>query len=166
MCFCCNRALHTWDASDNPLYEHCRINPECPFVQEATSDDVDETSALRPSKSSAPLSGGKAAEAPEAAGPQGWTLQHGCTWPKDTLIDHLLICVHGVHIKGNALTEYVETMRKNSAYVAGKYMDDRPMMMAVDAIDWHTVVEGVPKEIMDKIMLNQVCVISRSLLPL
>jgi len=30
-------------------------------------------------------------------------------------------------------------MRKNSAYVAGKYMDDRPMMMAVDAIDWHTV---------------------------
>ena len=43
-----------------------------------------------------------------------------------------------------------------SADVAGKYMDDRPMMMAVDAIDWHTVVEGVPKEIMDKIMLNQV----------
>ena len=42
VCFCCNRALHTWDPADNPLYEHCRVNAECPYVQAAVSDDVDE----------------------------------------------------------------------------------------------------------------------------
>jgi hypothetical protein len=156
VCFCCNRALHTWDPTDNPLYEHCRVNAECPFVLAAASDDIDDLPSKRPLKISAPLSGGKG---DKSDAPQKWTLQHGCTWPKDTVIDHLLICVHGVHIKGNALSEYVETMRKNSAYVAGKYMDDRPMMMAVDAIDWHTLVEGVPKETMDQIMLNSVRVI-------
>jgi len=160
VCFCCNRALHTWDTADNPLYEHCRVNPECPFVQAAVSDDIDDMpKGKSPQKVSAPLLGGKASSDKSDTVPQGWTLQHGCTWPKDTVIDHLLICVNGVQIKGNALNEYVETMRKNSAYVAGKYMDDRPMMMAVDAIDWHTLVEGVPKKTMDQIMLNSVRVI-------
>lgn len=159
VCFCCNRALHTWDPNDNPLYEHCRVNAECPFIQAAAADDIDAMPAKRFPVT--PLSGSKAAaseDAPEH--PQAWTLQNGCTWPKDTVIDHLLICVHGVQLKGaNTLSEYVETMRKNSAHVAGKYMDDRPMMMAVDAIDWHTLVEGVPKDTMDQIMLDSVRVI-------
>ena len=156
VCFCCNRALHTWDPKDNPLYEHCRVNAECPFIQAATADDIDAMPAKRIPV--APLSGGKAGPSQDAeAPPQAWTLQNGCTWPKDTVIDHLLICVHGVQLKGaNTLSEYVETMRKNSAHVAGKYMDDRPMMMAVDAIDWHTLVEGVAKETMDQIMLDSV----------
>jgi len=34
------------------------------------------------------------------------------------------------------LEQYIDTMRKNSAEVAGKYMQERPMMMAIDAIDW------------------------------
>lgn len=34
------------------------------------------------------------------------------------------------------LAQCVNAMRKNSEYVAGKYMQERPMMMAVDAIDW------------------------------
>ena len=158
VCFCCNRALHTWDPNDNPLYEHCRVNAECPFMQAAASDDIDAMPAKRFPIPIAPLSGGKAADTPSQ--PQAWTLQNGCTWPRDTVIDHLLICVNGVQLKGaNTLSEYVETMRKNSAHVAGKYMDDRPMMMAVDAIDWHTLVEGVSKDTMDQIMLDSVRVI-------
>ena len=68
-----------------------------------------------------------------------WTATNGCTWPRDTAIDHLLICVHGEAMTGASLTQYMQTMRKNSAYIAKKYMEERPMMMAVDAIDWHSV---------------------------
>ncbi|MGB1591334.1 MAG: baculoviral IAP repeat-containing protein, partial [Promethearchaeia archaeon] len=156
VCFCCNRALHTWDPADNPLYEHCRVNAECPYVQAAVSDDVDElrSRGLKRAPSERGGTGGKGAAAAGAGAgagdaresPRAWRLDDGCTWPRDTVIDHLLICVHGVNFKGpEKLQGYVDAMRKNSEYVAGKHLDDRPMMVAVDAIDWHTKVEGVPK---------------------
>jgi len=69
VCFCCKRALHTWDPEDTPLYEHCRVNPHCPFVQAAASDDIDDMPIKSSPKISAPLSGGKtpadASDAPQ-----------------------------------------------------------------------------------------------------
>ena len=37
------------------------------------------------------------------------------------------------------LKSCVDSMRRNSEHVAKRYMEERPMLMAVDAIDWREV---------------------------
>jgi hypothetical protein len=36
VCYTCGKALHTWAPTDDPLYEHCQINPDCPHIQVPT----------------------------------------------------------------------------------------------------------------------------------
>ncbi len=33
VCYACGKALHTWAPTDDPLYEHCQINPDCSHIQ-------------------------------------------------------------------------------------------------------------------------------------
>ena len=33
VCYECGKALHTWAPTDDPLYEHCQINPDCSHIQ-------------------------------------------------------------------------------------------------------------------------------------
>jgi len=35
VCYACGKALHSWAPTDDPLYEHCNLNPQCPHVQVA-----------------------------------------------------------------------------------------------------------------------------------
>ena len=159
VCFSCNRALYSWDKHDIPMYEHCSCNAECPFVKAIADDNLNESfSSLddalqremdvkgKDRKGAKEGSGwGSAVEAKDAG-----------MLPEDVLIDHLLICIHGVAVKENVLNEYLQTMRKNSEQMARKYLEERPMTMAVDVIDWHRIVPRVPKEILSQIMLGTV----------
>ena len=159
VCFCCNRALHSWSPEDDVVYEHCRWSPDCTFVQELLMDNI--MPATDPSAPAAedgtkstsnPSTGADGADAGKAA-PKEWTAAHGCTWPRDTVIDHLLICVHGVALSGAGLEAYVCAMRKNAAHLTQKYMEERPMMVAVDAIDWHDI-HLPPEESLEQITLG------------
>ena len=33
VCYACGKALHTWAPTDDPLYEHCQVNPDCSHIQ-------------------------------------------------------------------------------------------------------------------------------------
>jgi hypothetical protein len=158
ICFCCNRALHSWSPEDDVVYEHCRWSPDCSFVQELLMDNimpaVDPTAtADDSSRTSSSLPGGADAADAAKAAPKEWTAAHGCTWPRDAAIDHLLICVHGVALSGPGLEAYVCAMRKNAAHLTQKYMEERPMMVAVDAIDWHDI-HLPPEESLEQITLG------------
>lgn len=37
VCYACGKALHSWAPTDDPLYEHCTLNPQCPHVQVVSS---------------------------------------------------------------------------------------------------------------------------------
>jgi len=91
-----------------------------------------------------------------AAAPGGEGAPPGLPWPKDTVIDHLVICVYGNAMREETLATYLATMRANSAHVADKYLDERPMMMAVDAIDWHHSGVSAPQDTLEQITLQTV----------
>ena len=38
-CFACDGGLKKWDPEDDPLTEHCRWFPECPFLLEKKGED-------------------------------------------------------------------------------------------------------------------------------
>jgi hypothetical protein len=68
-----------------------------------------------------------------------WSASAPPPYPHDAVIDHLLVCVHGEAMTEAGLKSCVDSMRRNSEHVAKRYMEERPMLMAVDAIDWREV---------------------------
>eukprot|EP00960_Hanusia_phi_P031486 749318-Hanusia_phi.AAC.1 len=157
VCFSCNRALYSWDKNDNPMYEHCRCNSECPFVKAIADDNLNESfSSLDDALQREMQEKERAGRAKGTIKGSSFDVKNAEELPEDALIDHLLICIHGVAVKENVLNEYLQTMRKNSDQVAKKYLEERPMTMAVDVIDWHKIVPRVPKEILSQIMLGTV----------
>lgn len=76
-------------------------------------------------------------------------------WPAESVIDHLLLVVHGIGTNDETLPSYVETLRQT--FEPGwqrKYLDI-PLAVAVDAISWHTMARA-PQETMEKITLPTV----------
>ena len=160
VCYACGKALHTWAQTDDPLYEHCRLNPSCPHVQTLVDDnpqaDIGGVEADIRGTSGSTTSG--AATGPAAPGTEDrrydWS---GITedWHPDTVIDHLLLVVHGIGTNDETLPAYVETLRKTFEPSWQRKYLDIPLSVAVDAISWHTMARA-PQETMEKITLPSV----------
>jgi len=132
VCYTCGKALHSWAPCDDPLYEHCKVNADCPHVQMLLEESPDLGSAMlrqegsqgdatTPAKldresslshqSSASSSAATPTPAPAEPKRYDWT---GITedWPADSVIDHLLLVVHGIGTNDDTLPTYVETLRR------------------------------------------------------
>jgi len=76
-------------------------------------------------------------------------------WDPDTVIDHLLIVVHGIGTNDETLPTYVEALRRTFDPAWQRKYLDIPLAVAVDAISWHTMARA-PQETMEKITLPTV----------
>ena len=76
-------------------------------------------------------------------------------WPRDSVIDHLLLVVHGIGTNDETLPSYVDTLRQTFEPSWQRKYLDIPLAVAVDAISWHTMARA-PQETMEKITLPTV----------
>jgi len=76
-------------------------------------------------------------------------------WPRDSVVDHLLLVVHGIGTNDETLPSYVDTLRQTFEPSWQRKYLDIPLAVAVDAISWHTMARA-PQETMEKITLPTV----------
>lgn len=95
------------------------ISPTTPSAAPAPSDQP-----ARPRVASTePPSSQEGLKAPEDG---EWSADKPPPWPKDAVIDHLLICVHGEAMTEAGLKSCIDSMRKNSDYVAKRLPPRQP----------------------------------------
>ena len=39
-CFACDGGIQNWESSDDPLIQHCRWFPDCPYVRQQMDEDI------------------------------------------------------------------------------------------------------------------------------
>ena len=144
-------------------YEHSRFNKDCPHIQMLADDNLFPFPQTPAADTAQHGGGGGKGRHPDADGGDDERRPQSINWmditeaslKKDSVIDHLLLVVHGIGTTDESLGVWVSHLRKTLEPAWQRKYLDIPLSVAVDAVSWHDLARA-PQETMQNITLPSI----------